>query len=163
MTYFKDLSEYTYGDLAFARPGTKNIGWLGRGHDFPVKKPSEEVLDLLWEFCSISVALARGGHDCEFCSSKPTYFVERNGQRLLLGVAEMRAFSDNQLIYAAPTLIFHYVRDHHYQPPGEFLDALRKGPRPPSQEYFEALKEIGLPWSKTSSGADRRYPPGDKS
>ena len=159
MTYFKDLSEYAYGDLAFARPGTKAIGWLGQGHDFRMSPPSEEVLDLLWAFCSISVALTRGAHDCEFCPSGSAYFSEKNGRRLFLGAAEIRVFSEQGQVYAAPTLIYHYVQVHHYHPPEEFLEALRKGPRPPNRDYFECLENLGLAWSTTSCGAGRRSPP----
>ena len=158
MAYFKDLSEYIYGDLSYARPGTKTIGWLGIGHDFPTKPPSDEILNLLWDFCSTSVALARGAHECEFCPSGSAYFAERKGQQLLLGVAEIRVFSKQGIIYAAPTLIYHYVQVHHYQPPDEFLEALRKGPRPPNRDYFECLEKLGLTWSATSSGAGLRKP-----
>jgi hypothetical protein len=158
MTYFKDLSEYAYGDPTFSRSGTKTVGWLGRDHDFPTKLPSDDILDLLWVFCSTSVALTRGAHDCEFCPSGSAYFAERNGQRLFLGAAEIRVFSEQGQIYAAPTLIYHYVQVHHYLPPDKFLEALRKGPRPPNSDYFECLERLGLTWSATSSGAGRRSP-----
>src|SRR6267378_4456553 len=54
-------------------------------------------------------------------------------------------------VYAAPTLIYHYVRTHHYKPPDEFLRALRKGPRPPDREYFDRLADLRLDWNRTSS------------
>src|SRR5712664_4095502 len=66
MAHFEDLSDYAY-TTGFIRPGTKAIGWLARGHAFPTANPNEEVLDLLWLYCSISVAPTRGLHDCEFC------------------------------------------------------------------------------------------------
>jgi hypothetical protein len=159
MAHFEELSEYAY-DLEFARQGTKAVGWLARGHSFPTSPPSDEILDLLWIFCSTSVALQRGGHACEFCPSGSAYLSERNGKRLLLGAAEIRVFSEDGLIYAAPTLIYHYVLVHHYQPPDEFVEALRKGPRPPHREYFECLEKLGLKWSATSSGEGLRRPPG---
>jgi hypothetical protein len=152
MTYFKDLTDYTYAPDLF--PAGNNIGWLGRGHAFPTATPDEETLDLLWLFCSISVMQTRGFHICEFCLGGPRFF-ERKGQRLRLGTAEMRVFSWDGRIYAAPTLIYHYVSAHHYKPPDEFLDTLRKGPRPPSQEYFDLLAKRKLEWRKTSRGAPR--------
>ncbi len=27
-------------------------------------------------------------------------------------------------VYAAPTLIYHYMKNHNYRPPNEFLEAL---------------------------------------
>jgi hypothetical protein len=151
MAYFPDLSEYTYANSTFASPGTLAVGWLGRGHEFSTIVPEEEDLDLLWQYCSISVALMRGGHDCEFCPTGSARRAERSGEERLLGVAEIRVFSGDGRVYAAPTLIYHYVAVHHYRPPDEFLQALREGPRPPSQEYFDALARLNLEWSGTSN------------
>jgi hypothetical protein len=69
--------------------------------------------------------------------------------RLLLGSAEIRVFSNEGRIYAAPNLLFHYVCEHHYRPPKEFVQALRTGPRPPSQAYFDALMRRNLTWGET--------------
>jgi len=151
MTYFKDLSEYSYHGSVFYRPGTKNIGWLGSGHEFDVMEPSEEILSLVWDYCMISVAQMRGIHECEFCPSGDWEIGEKNGQKLILGAAEIRVFSKSGVIYAAPTLIYHYISTHHYKPPDEFLQALRESPRPPSDLYFEKLDEFGLEWNETST------------
>ena len=154
MAYFEDLSDYVYAP-GFVRPGTKAIGWLACGHVFPMMTPTEEILDLLWLYCSISVEQTRGIHDCEFCPVGNARYFERNGQRLLLGTSEIRVFSLDGRIYAAPTLTYHYAAVHHYQPPDEFLQALRDGPRPPSRAYFDALANLHLEWSKTSRGAPK--------
>jgi hypothetical protein len=128
---------------------------LARGHAFPTMTRDEEVLDLLWLYCSISVALTRGIHDCEFCPSCSAHKAERKGESLLLGAAEVRVFSGDGRTYAGPTLIYHYVAVHHYKPPDEFMQALREGPRPPTQEYFDGLARLNLEWSRTSTGAGR--------
>jgi hypothetical protein len=73
--------------------------------------------------------------------------------RLYPGSAEIRVFGKRGKIYAAPTLLFHYVTVHHYKPPDEFLMALKEGPCPPEPEYFARLEALGLKWSKTSSSA----------
>jgi hypothetical protein len=148
MTHFKDLSDYAFLD-SVSRPGTKNIGWLALADEFEKLEPTETILDLLWSFCSISVAQTRGLHDCEFCSQNSSFVAERHGQRLLLGSAEIRVFSADAKIYAAPNLIYHYVSVHHYRPPEEFVLALEEGPQPTTQKYFERLSETGLEWSKT--------------
>ncbi|MEU6085276.1 hypothetical protein ABZ865_00445 [Streptomyces sp. NPDC047085] len=41
------------------------------------------------------------------------------------GHAEIRAVSDDGVLYVAPNLIIHYIVDHLYGPPAEFLDAVR--------------------------------------
>jgi hypothetical protein len=152
MAYLEDLSNYVYADSVFSRPGTKAIGWLASGHEFASAIPDEDLLDLLFLYCSTSVAITRGIHDCDFCPVGTARQAERNGQSLLLGAAEIRVFSQDGRIYAAPNLIYHYVFAHHYRPPDEFLEALRTGPRPTSQEYFDILARLNLKWSKTSSG-----------
>jgi hypothetical protein len=153
MTYFADLSENSRA--AFRIPGTKNVGWLSLRHEFPKEVPTDEFLDLLWSYCKISVAQTRGLHECEFCPPNTSNYVVRNEQRLLLGSAEIRAFGLNYVIYAAPTLIYHYVAVHHYKPPDEFVRALSEGPRPFSDAYAARLKKLGLDWHETSSPAEK--------
>jgi len=151
MTYFEDLADYSYHDSYFYRPHTKSVGWLDGGHDFPKTAPTEEELDLIWAYCKVSVAQMRGIHECNRCPSGTSYYVKWKDEPLLLGSSEIRVFGRNGIIYAAPTLIFHYVLVHQYKPPDEFLRALREGPRPPGQEYFGRLKALGLEWNATSA------------
>jgi hypothetical protein len=151
MTYFEDLSDYIHWGSRFYRPRTKSVGWLESGHEFPKTIPAEELLDSIWDCCKVSVAQSRGIHECDFCPSGTSYYVERNGQKLLLGSAEIRVFGKDGVIYASPTLVYHYVSVHHYRPPDEFVQALIEGPRPPSREYFERLNELGLEWNATST------------
>jgi tetratricopeptide (TPR) repeat protein len=143
VTYFDDLSDY------HGRPNIKVIGWLERGHAFQRSIPSVEDLELLWNVCTISAAQTRGRHYCDLCESPTLVNVERNGVRLSLGSSEIRVFSSVGAVYAAPTMIFHYVGVHHYQPPNEFLQALREGPKPPSLEYFALLKAVDPHWNRT--------------
>lgn len=150
MAYFKDLSIYVYSP-EFSRTGTLNIGWVDFENDFNKATPSKDDVDLLWLFCKISIAQMRGIHNCSFCNRDTPIVGEHNGSKLLLGTSEIRVFSNQGVIYSAPTLIFHYVLKHHYQPPEEFMSALRNGPRPPDPEYFEQLRILNLEWSDTSS------------
>ena len=151
MTYFKDLSEYSYAHSEFHRPGTVNIGWLGPNADFNQMELDEGLLDIVWEYTKISVAQFRGLHDCEFCPPHTSNLAERNGEKRLLGAAEIRVFAKSGVIYAAPDLIFHYMSIHKYGPPEPFIAALKNGPRPSSKEYFERLSELGLTWTEKSA------------
>jgi len=153
MSYFEDRSDYTYHDSFFHRATTKNIGWLDATHEFSKVAPAEQELDLIWTYCKVSVAQMRGLHDCELCPPNASNYVKRHDEPLLLGSAEIRVFGKNGIIYAAPNLVYHYVSIHDYKPPDEFLRALKEGPRPPSQEYLDALKELGLEWNATSAPA----------
>jgi hypothetical protein len=154
MTYFKDLSDYGYlpdrhsgittigwiglrPEDPLSPPRVKSIGWLAHDHPFPKQVPSEEILDLLWDYCSISVNQSRGLHPCEFCPESKQYWrvdVVRNGKRKLLGSAEICIFGRDANVYAAPTLLYHYVSVHHCKPPDEFIHAVKNGPRPPTPE-----------------------------
>ena len=107
MTYFEDLSDYSFGRAIFFRPVTRNVGWLGKGYAFETAQPTEDLLDLVWRYCKVSIAQTRGIHECEFCPSGDWYQGERKGEKLLLGTSEIRVFGKNGLIYAAPTLIYH--------------------------------------------------------
>jgi len=149
MAYYEDLSDYEYYHKSFYRPVTKNVGWLGLEHEFPTEVPTETFLDKLWDFCLVSVAQMRGRHVCELCAGGNSYCYERNGGIINIGTAEIRAFSKTEIIYAAPNLIYHYVKIHHYRPPDDFLLSILNGPAPPSQVYFDRLKEVNLDWNKT--------------
>jgi len=177
MAYFADLSPYY--DLRDDLPA-RNVGWLQRGHAFETMAPSEETLDLLWSFCSISVMQTRGSHQCDLCTLPQPVHAERDGIRLALGSSEICVFSNEPAastrrqklgamesggllffrrstvpfsVFMAPTLIYHYVRIHQYKPPEEFLRALQEGPRPPDQEYFEHLRKVNLEWNQTHRAA----------
>jgi hypothetical protein len=148
MAYFEDLSNYAYF-AQHCQPGARNVGWLQRGHYFDVTPPAKETLDLLWAYCEINVEQARGFHSCDLCEpSRPLTHALRNGQRISLGSAEIRVFSQDGAPYAAPNLIYHYVRAHHYNPPQEFHLAMQQGPRPSSQRYFDLLQETQVDWRK---------------
>jgi len=156
MTYFKDLSAYWYHGVGMARRGRSpslNVGWLSAAHAFAQAEPSEALLDRLWRFCKVSVAQMRGIHECELCSVE-AFRAEHKGETLLLGTSEIRVFAPEGGVYAAPTLIFHYVKAHLYLPPAEFLAALYNGPCPPEPAYFHRLEELELEWTRQLRNAE---------
>lgn len=122
--YYPDFTPYR--DIEKKAPNVLNIGWLETPHPFPRKKASEELLDALFEKCLHTVNQTRGFHDCHFCDLPATSGVEvlRNGKSIWLGSAEIRVKAKDGRIYAAPNLIYHYVLEHDYDPPREFVEAL---------------------------------------
>jgi hypothetical protein len=151
MTNFKDLSEYSYGDPQFHRPGTVNIGWLGPSADFDQMEVDEELLGLLWDHTKISVVQYRGLHECEHCPPHTSNVAARNGEKRLLGSAEIRVFGGDGVIYAAPDLIYHYVAIHRYRPPKPFCAALKNGPRPSSKDHLDRLSALCLMWTEKAA------------
>ncbi|CCE06205.1 hypothetical protein BRAS3843_1640015 [Bradyrhizobium sp. STM 3843] len=150
VTYFADLTPYSYGAADTSAASTLNVGWLAAGVDFPRKLAEPQFVDRLWRFCQVSVGQTRGLHKCELCCSFDGNLAQKNGERLLLGSAEIRVVSDRGELFAAPNLIYHYVVQHDYAPPMEFVRAVLLGPCPPEDRYRELLSKFGLDWRKTS-------------
>ena len=119
--YYPDLTPYKYGfETEF---NVVNVGWLSKTNEFPIGDVSELFLDNLKKFmlrppCN----RMRGWHTCEFCdgatrTSDLNYIDDidlRNGEVWIPDVNE-------KLIYAAPTMIWHYINKHNYLPPSNFI------------------------------------------
>jgi len=151
MSYFKDLSIYTYG--SHRRYGEINVGWLDPDYPFPQGDVTPEFVEKLKQFCAFPVWRTRGIYPCMVCEPwefyerkhnkyakpepsedekqkiyKEVHEVEINGKIRQLGCAEIRVCGKDGKIYAAPNLIYHYVAAHKYLPPQEFIDAVMTCP-----------------------------------
>jgi hypothetical protein len=122
--YFTDLSPYQY-IARTSGPNVLNVGWLDVEHEFSKKEASEDLLDALFEKIRPPVNKTRGFHRCPFCN-QPSFgvTVTRKGVSVTLGSAEVRVEAKDVKIYAAPDMIYHYVAEHDYCPPQEFIDSL---------------------------------------
>jgi hypothetical protein len=148
MTYYKDLTDYAY----FARheplrPMPRNIGWLSIDMPYDKGDTSQEFKDRLLEFCrdEFIVHIARGFHACEFCNLSDWYSTQSNayGEQAhwaSIGDGEIRVLGKTA-VYAAPALVYHYVVEHGYKPPDEFVDAVLSGARPGSEEHLALLSK----------------------
>lgn len=124
MVYYSDLSKYEYIP-SNAKNNLVNIGWLDGEHAYTRGKVSDAVLLKVFELCKVPVNETRGYHVCELCHDKHFGItVEVTGDRLVLGGAEIRVNGCDGRIYAAPDLIYHYMREHDYLPPEEFVLAV---------------------------------------
>jgi hypothetical protein len=122
--YYPDLTPYSYLNRE-PDPNLLMIGWLDAEHDFPKGKTSENVLQKVLALCFRPVNPTRGIHPSPFLPRSPSgYSVEYKGKRMGLGSAEIRVQGKSEKFYAAPNLIYHYMKDCDYLPPQEFLDAL---------------------------------------
>ena len=149
MTYFIDLTTYTYGATEGSEASTLNVGWLSGSASFLTASPDPQFVSRLWRFCKVSIGQTRGLHECEICRSREANTAKRDDEQLLLGSAEIRVLSEQGQIFAAPNLIYHYVVDHNYAPPQEFVRAILLGPCPPEDEYYARLSKYGLKWTET--------------
>jgi hypothetical protein len=112
--------------VAAGDPVPLNVGWLDAYHDFPkAKHPDDLSNKLAWLCIETQAAGTRGIHICELCPwMEDGYYRLQITKReeFLLGAAEIRVSSE-KAICAAPNLILHYVADHQYSPPDDFIEA----------------------------------------
>jgi hypothetical protein len=122
--YYKDLSVYEY--LGIEHDNVLNVGWIDKEHSFPKGDvPKKFLSNLLHECVNNMVNLTRGFHHSPFLGSNKIGYPVRIGlKKYRLGSGEIRVPGKNGIVYAAPNLIYHYVKDCHYQPPQEFIDAV---------------------------------------
>jgi len=130
MTYFPDLTRYAYGRNSI--PGGEddlNVGWLEAGHVFPTATPGDGLVDALLVCATRAAREYRGLHVCDLCPRIGSFAdlvvtMTVDGRRVLLGNGEVRVHASDGSWYAAPTLVAHYVAEHHYAPPTPFVDAV---------------------------------------
>lgn len=118
MTWFRDLTPYTYLAGQAGGAPTLNIGWLERGHDFPTGDvPPQLVARLAVLRAHGATQQTRGRFPCDLC---PPHDWDEDES---WSSAEIRAVSADGTRYAAPSLVAHYVAAHRYAPPQAFVDA----------------------------------------
>jgi len=126
--FFPDLTPYEYG-YELPRSNVLNVGWLARGHTFPVGPVPEAFVNELRRLVKSPENLYRGYHTCEFCP-EPPIVIDSEGRRVIpppgetMGNGEIRVAGSRGIVYVAPVLVLHYVEKHSYQPPIEFVRAV---------------------------------------
>jgi hypothetical protein len=141
----------TYADLApcpyFHPQWAEQIRTVGRlGRELPYARGAvgarflSELDDLLarnwfpfrykgWHTCELCVAMGRRDPVEASTARGPA---ARDGGNLLV--------PGRDFLYAAPTMIRHYIMDHGYAPPDEFIEAVHRCPPMASDEYFAARR-----------------------
>lgn len=118
------------------------VGWLQRNRSFSQGGVPEGFLERLLAFCfeQNTVCATAGARRCPLCgeSVEPITGDEKTAQ---FGQAEIRVLGEVD-IFAAPTLIYHYVTEHGYRPPDIFIDAVMNGPQPGSPEHRALVKTL---------------------
>ena len=105
------------------------IGWLHPDYPYTKGEVPAEFLARLKEFAARSgdSAEARyfgasgGYHTCEFCGRAH-------------GIANFGVPSGD-LLFVAPEMVVHYIEQHGYCPPPEFVAAVLRSPLPDTEEY----------------------------
>ena len=135
MTYYADLSEHT---MIAAGSHVRAIGWLDDKHGYPkgiapaefVHKlrritESETLLGLYENESECLLHKLLGLHTCELCDNY------NHGDDIVV--------PSDQVMYVAPKMIVHYIKEHGYLPPEQFIDAVLKSPFPGTKDYEDAV------------------------
>lgn len=123
MSYFKDLTEYEYG-----RPSNAlNVGWLSNSEPYTewtntdiANTAKQKFIDKFNErrpeYESFVKSWHKGIHHCEFCNASLGNFI-------------IKLVGQDDKIYAVPSEFMHYVTEHNYMPPIEFIGSVLFGPK----------------------------------
>lgn len=136
MSYYEDLSFYNY---RYYSEKELNIGWLQHGQPISVGKVPIGFIKKLKNYYKKEYAIMQtaGSHKCEFCGDIDDGYSN-----------EIRVLGLNGIIYAAPSMLKHYINKHKYLPPQEFIDAVMNGPVPGSDEYKLAIAKMPEFWER---------------
>src|SRR5262245_33140004 len=131
--YIPDLAPF---QLSETHPAMVAVGWLDSVHAYPTGPAPDGFLDQLKLFCLTPNIGSMGIHECEFCPAlSSTITISEGATKHRLGSCIIEVFGADNTIYAAPDLIYHYVRDHQYRPPELFIESVLHGPAPLSRKY----------------------------
>jgi hypothetical protein len=141
--HFEDLSPIRYSsgpcDAREWRSPLLAVGWLEHPHPFStgsledvILKSLDRWVDLSWDF--YPAYAFRGLHDCSLCLATGGSAHHEIRSYLNLWIPGPSA------IYLAPAMITHYIRDHGYRPPHEFIAAVMSCPEYGTPEYCSALR-----------------------
>lgn len=133
--YFEDL-----GTIAYFACGdnVRAVGWLEAGRRYAHGSVSPPFLSALKAHVSSAYqpVVFMGVHRCSICLEAGQS--KRGHYNLLIPTQD--------LLYVAPELVVHYVEDHGYQPPAEFIEAVLSCPTQESPEYLELLRPFEQSW-----------------
>ncbi len=128
MVYYPDLTPLPYpppeSETAFTPLA---VGWLSKPATYTTGDTLEAFPAKLLELCAkATVRGTLGYHFCEFCGNEVQNVitqVQYADEKLHLGNGQIWTVGKSAL-YAAPTLIYHYVTVHGYRPPDEYIDSV---------------------------------------
>ncbi len=143
MTYLPDLAPCTYisADVELVA-----IGWLGGEQPHAQGPVMPGVVERLFDRIEtiFDPRRFRGSHKCELCGEAIQEMHDSEGRVVAVGATNLyipRLGADG--LFAAPSLILHYVVDHGYRPPEPFQAALLACPE--SQIDFLRALEPRIP------------------
>ena len=131
MTWFRDLGRKS---LVAAGEHVRTIGWLHPKRRYSRGTVPADFVARLKEFArlashcidSLYMPICMGFHTCEFCQAAEGVYN--------FGVPA------GDVLFVAPEMVAHYVEQHSYAPPLEFIAAVMASPLPGTLEYSSAVE-----------------------
>jgi hypothetical protein len=126
MTHYPDLATRCMVDWG---PRTRAIGWLSVREMYPRGPVAPAFLEALArQLGGPQLLVFMGPHLCDLCPPP-----HGNGGSMNVWIPT------EACVYVAPELVLHYIRDHHYRPPDEFVEAVLTAPPQGSPRFWELL------------------------
>lgn len=139
--YSRDLA--TECEVA-SGPAVRAIGWLEQGQPYPTGPVDRRFLEALRSHVHDPgywyAVYAMGPHRCDLAGCTGAM----GSQHVVIPSATC--------VYVAPTLVVHYVEEHHYAPPAEFVAAVLACPEQSSAAYVELLMPFASVWRLSPEG-----------
>lgn len=148
--YYRDGTSYSLNHFENA----KNIGWIYGTENYDKGNVTSQFIDSLWMYVKNPFNETRENRGCFLCCANSTTPEKSSSNDFAaLGSSEIRVISeDGKEKYAAPSVILHYVIDHNYCPPSDFIRAVIDGPKPGSYEYqtYEKRYSMECLWGESA-------------
>ncbi|MEJ2046123.1 MAG: hypothetical protein P8X74_19245 [Reinekea sp.] len=128
--FFKDGSLYSY-KMSNSIDRVLNIGWLSIDQVFSTGEFPQEFMDKLTQIICGNAKfdahfnLIRGIRSCDFCN-KTEVILKCGAGEMPLGMSEILIPHGREkgYFFAAPSLVVHYILEHGYIPPSEFIESV---------------------------------------
>ena len=124
-----------------------SIGWLERGHDFRRARALPAFVAQLRSHVTDGgrwlPVVSAGIHTCDLGGCERA----SGAQHVII--------PSHTCVYVAPELVLHYVEQHDYAAPQEFVDAVIACPEQSSDGYVELLAPFGTIWRLNAQGVAR--------
>ena len=142
--YYPDL--HTECDID-SGPDTRAVGWLSPEQPFPVRPANPGFLACLSRHVETAwgPAASLSPQRCEFCGQPLRRKLRREQYPGM--ASEALWIPTAGAVYVAPAAILHYVSEHSYSPPAQFVLALLACPPQGSRHYFALLRGLPTWWS----------------
>lgn len=142
--YLPDLTPYPSKNDARLGMQPLSVGWLRADRPYPTGPVPEPFVQKLLVFCYEQYSLPGGRRSarCALSRDCPRIIMPvEQGDHVAYFDGELRVIGDED-IYAAPSLVYHYVTVHNYKPPPEFIDAVLHGAEPGSPEHRALIRTL---------------------